>query len=156
MSPPWRVEERRGKVAELHQASASLVGSDGVEPLARRVRFLHAINVGVVIGSAQPGTDVDEGRAARAGLEIVRRRSGGGAVLVGPNEVLWIDLIIPRDDPLWQDDVGRAFWWLGDLWSGALADCGAGPRRGVARRTSAIAVVEPGLLRRPRSGGSDH
>jgi lipoate-protein ligase A len=80
----------------------------------------------VVIGSGQPGTDIDEGRAARAGLEIVRRRSGGGAVLVGPNEVLWIDLIIPRDDPLWQDDVGRAFWWLGDLWSGALATAGRG------------------------------
>ncbi len=70
--------------------------------------------------SAQPDADV------RAGIDIdvVRRRSGGGAVLVVPGEVLWIDVIVPSGDPLWADDVGRAFHWLGDVWAAALAERG--------------------------------
>jgi lipoate---protein ligase len=124
VSPPWRFEERWGKVAGLHDGSASLVGSDGIGALVRRVRLLHATNVGVVLGSGQPGSDVDGSRAERAGVEVVRRRSGGGAVLVGPGRVAWIDVIIPRGDPLWSDDVGRAFWWIGDLWAEALASTG--------------------------------
>ena len=31
---------------------------------------------------------------------------------------------MPRDDPLWHPDVGRAFLWLGRAWQRALAACG--------------------------------
>jgi lipoate-protein ligase A len=118
------VTEQWGEVAGLHAASASLVGPDGTGALGRRVRLLHAIDVGVVLGSAQPAGHVDLLRARSAGVEVVRRRSGGGAVLVGPGRVLWIDVIVPSGDPLWQDDVGRAFWWLGDRWAEALESAG--------------------------------
>jgi lipoate-protein ligase A len=124
VSPPWRVTEQWGKVAGLHAASASLLGPDGADPLRRRVRLLHATDVGVVLGSAQPAGDVDLLRARAAGVEVVRRRSGGGAVLVGPGRVLWIEVIVPRGDPLWHDDVGRAVWWLGDVWVEALETAG--------------------------------
>ena len=57
-------------------------------------------------------------------IPVVRRRSGGGAVLVGPGEVLWVDVLLPARDPLWEDDVGRSFHWLGQAWVDALAAVG--------------------------------
>jgi hypothetical protein len=36
--------------------------------------------------------------------------------------VVWVDVVIPAEDPLWQADVGRAFWWLGSAWVLALTD----------------------------------
>jgi lipoate-protein ligase A len=126
LSPPWRVEEKWGTVAQLHAGSASLLGPDAVAVLDRQVWLLHATDVGVVIGSGQPAGDVDEERAHATGVSVVRRRSGGGAVLVGPGLVVWVDVIVPRGDPLWEEDVGRAFWWLGDVWASALVGIGLG------------------------------
>jgi lipoate-protein ligase A len=63
-------------------------------------------------------------RARSLGVEVVRRTSGGGAVLVGPGHGLWVDLVIPKGDALWDEDVGRATWWLGDAWARALAELG--------------------------------
>lgn len=45
-------------------------------------------------------------------------------MLVVPGELLWLDLVLPSDDDLWDEDVGRAFGWVGDLWHRALADVG--------------------------------
>ncbi len=79
---------------------------------------------GLVLGSTQPWDDVDHFAAAGAGLEVVRRRSGGGAVLVEPGALVWVDVVVPKGDPLWDDDVGRAFWWLGQVWAAALGVVG--------------------------------
>ena len=43
---------------------------------------------------------------------------------VHPTESLWVDVVIPRDDELWSDDIGRSMWWLGDAWNVALAAVG--------------------------------
>jgi lipoate---protein ligase len=74
----------------------------------------------VVLGSAQDRRAVDEARAAAAGVGVARRPSGGGAVLVGPGQGVWVDVVIPAGDPLWHDDVGRAMWWLGEEWRAAI------------------------------------
>jgi hypothetical protein len=49
-------------------------------------------------------------------------------VLVEPAAQLWIDLLLPAGDPLWSDDVGRAFLWLGQVWADALRDLGVEAR----------------------------
>jgi lipoate-protein ligase A len=97
----------------------------------------------LVLGSAQRGSVADAGACERAGVEIVRRRSGGGAVLVVPGELLWVDVVIPASDELWQHDVGRAFHWLGDVWQKALADCGVVTEvhRGALRRSDLSDLV---------------
>ena len=41
-----------------------------------------------------------------------------------PGGSWWVDVVIPHADPLWDDDVSRAFLWLGDAWAAALADVG--------------------------------
>ncbi|MEY2454843.1 MAG: lipoate---protein ligase [Acidimicrobiaceae bacterium] len=57
-----------------------------------------------------------------SGIEVVRRRSGGGAVYVEPGGTLWVDVVVPRGDDLWDDDVGRATYWLGAAWAAAIGE----------------------------------
>lgn len=81
----------------------------------------------VVLGAAQPEGDIDAARASRQGYEVARRRSGGGAVLVGPEECVWIDLVVPAGDSLWDHDVSRAAWWVGEVLGSALQGMGLEP-----------------------------
>jgi lipoate-protein ligase A len=74
-----------------------------------------------VIGSAQPESDFDPERLAKSGTDIVRRRSGGGAVLVAPGQQVWLDVYVPNDDELAHLDVGKSFYWLGEVFARALA-----------------------------------
>ena len=75
----------------------------------------------LVLGSSQKDEAVDWDRAAARNVDVVRRRSGGSAVLVEADSAVWVDLTIPTGDPLWDHDVGRAFHWLGAAWAGVLA-----------------------------------
>ena len=81
-------------------------------------------NTALVLGSAQP--EEIASKEITGGSAVVRRRSGGGAVLVAPDESVWIDVVIGRGDPLWDDDVNRAPLWLGEVWIAALASLGVG------------------------------
>lgn len=54
-------------------------------------------------------------------VEVCRRRSGGGLVVLRPGDV-WIDAVVPHGSPLHSDDVGRAFHWLGRAWLDALRE----------------------------------
>jgi lipoate-protein ligase A len=94
------------------------------EPTQRAIWVCDPSGPALVIGSAQPLEQVDRRACAEVGIPVVRRRSGGGAVLLVPGEILWVDLLIPPDDPLWQDDVGLASHWVGDAWASALGALG--------------------------------
>jgi len=41
-----------------------------------------------------------------------------------PDEIVWLDVVVPAGDPLWSDDVGEAMWWFGEVWADALRACG--------------------------------
>lgn len=109
----WAVERATGPAAELHARPFP-------DPASRTVAFLEPSRPAIVVGSAQPDSDVDGAAALAAGVDVARRRSGGGAVLVRPGALVWADVVLPAGDPLWDDDVGRAFLWLGDAWAEAL------------------------------------
>ena len=68
-----------------------------------------------MLGSTQAAPSVVDG-----GPAVVRRRSGGGAVLVTADDPLWVDVDLPAGDPLWSNDAGRSFLWLGRAWAAAL------------------------------------
>jgi lipoate-protein ligase A len=119
----WRVERVPGPAGTLH-----------ARPLAveRTLVWCDVERPAVVLGSAQR----DE-VTAPDGVDVVRRRSGGGAVLLVPGDVVWADVTIPAGDPLWESDVARAFWWVGDAWAAALRALGVDARvhRGAPVRT---------------------
>jgi lipoate-protein ligase A len=132
----WHFAELAGSAGELHHR-------DTVNA-PRTVTLCRVSRPALVLGSTQPDGDVDHVRATSAGLEVVRRRSGGGAVLVEPGALAWIEVYVSRDDPLWVPDVGRAFWWLGQAWSDALIAlgvAGAKVHRGAAVATTWSARV---------------
>ncbi len=78
----------------------------------------------VVLGSTQGESLLDIEECARRRIEVVKRRSGGGVVLVGSDLTVWLDVLLPRDHVLWDDDIGRATWWLGDTWAESLSELG--------------------------------
>jgi lipoate---protein ligase len=115
----WEVLRRAGSAAAFHGRALD-------DPLRRAVHVFEVERPALVLGSAQPDDVIDRAACEAAGVEVVRRRSGGGAVLVEPGGVVWVDVEVPRGDPLWHDDVGRATWWLGECWAAALHDLGVG------------------------------
>jgi lipoate-protein ligase A len=78
----------------------------------------------LVLGSTQPTQLVDVTALRERQVELARRRGGGGAVYLGPGEQLWVDVWVPRDDPLWLPDVSAAAEWVGAWWMAALAGSG--------------------------------
>ena len=113
----WRVDRIEGSARELH----------GRDPSGGREVWVHRpTGPALVLGSTQSDAVVDHRAAEAAGVEVVRRRSGGGAVLVEPGGVVWVDVVIPPGDPRWDDDVARATHWVGDAWARALVAVGVG------------------------------
>lgn len=110
----WTVERLRGPVSDLLEAA---------EPPAAAARLarIHTVErPGLVLGSTQRLEIADQGRAAAEGAEVLRRRSGGGAVLLSPGGQVWVDFFLPASDPLWHDDVAIAARWVGELWSAVI------------------------------------
>ncbi len=89
-------------------------------PAERALWLCSTENPVLILGSTQDQSDVLIDTAEASGIEIVRRRSGGGAVYVAPGESVWLDITISREDPLWQDDVSASMLWLGDVFVQAL------------------------------------
>lgn len=138
----WSVSRRRGSAAELHDL-------DLPDPASRAVWVLEPTRPALVLGSTQADAVADGDVLARRGIDLVRRRSGGGAVLLddagrlGHGWTRWIDLVLPRADALWVDDVGRSTDWLGDTWQRALGSLGiaASVHRGGLERTPSTSLV---------------
>jgi lipoate---protein ligase len=115
------VVTRRGSPVALHAAGMPTAADLG---RGLRAEWCDPDRPGLILGSAQRDDVVDAERCAFRQVEVGRRRSGGGAVLIVPEQMLWLDVLIGRDHPLWLDDVGRSMWWLGEVWAGALTSCG--------------------------------
>ena len=118
MTGAWDVIEERGTAADLHDGRLLI-------PDRRLLRVSSPVGPALVLGSTQVADDLDLDLAAALGVEVARRRSGGGAVLVWPGHQVWLDVGVPRSDPLWDVDIGRAAGWLGEAMAAALVGLGA-------------------------------
>lgn len=121
-SSAWVVERHGGPAGALHAL-------DPPSPARRTLWVLEPDRPALVLGSTQRPAPGMSARLAAEGIDLVVRRSGGGAVLLVPGEVAWLDLVVPRHDPLWDDDVHRAAAWVADAWVAALAALGVPARR---------------------------
>ncbi|NCX60600.1 MAG: lipoate--protein ligase family protein [Actinobacteria bacterium] len=124
---------RRSCTRGVEAVSAHRLVTSAGELHARPISTAAAVEVlridrsAVVLGSTQSFDLVDAERAAELGFDVVRRRSGGGVVILQQYDHLWVDVTVPRGHRLWHDDVERATWWLGEVWCDALTETiGAG------------------------------
>lgn len=117
----WHIAHLRGEAATFHARTPDVsVGGP------RQAWVFDVARPALALGSAQRDAAVDGRVAAALGIDLVHRRSGGGAVLMLPGEIVWVDLVIARDDARWDDDIGRSMHWVGHAWSAALASLGVG------------------------------
>jgi len=113
----WEVEHHRGDAATFHDRPVE-------EGTGRSVWWFEVERPTVVLGSTQQRDVVDLDRLERSGVELARRRSGGGAVWLAPGDATWVDLVIPARDPLWDDDVSRSSRWVAEAWVRCLESLG--------------------------------
>lgn len=116
-SAGWPVEHHRGSAAEFH-------GRPVPEPHGPALWWFEVERPAVVLGSTQRFDVVDGEAAVAAGVEVAKRRSGGGAVFLDPGDALWIDVLLPATDRRWEADVGRSFRWLGEAWTRVVHELG--------------------------------
>ena len=114
----WQIDRQRGSARGFHALDPSDVDQ-------RSVWIFEVESPALALGSSQPESDVDHDLAGRLGIDTFQRRSGGGAVFMGPGACVWIDIVLPAGDPLWTDDVSLAPLWLGEVWATALTEVGA-------------------------------
>jgi len=112
----WRVHNVRTTAGEQHGRDLAA---------ERSVWNVDVAAPAIVLGSRQTESELDLEACVAAGVEVVRRRSGGGMVFLSPENQIWLDVVIPKNDALWSDDVGRASWWVGEAWLGAVESLGA-------------------------------
>jgi len=118
----WKVERWSGSAADFHARPVP-------SPAEPAIWVFDVDRPALVLGSTQPDSVVDTVACAAAGIDVVRRRSGGGAVFLEPGDAAWIDVIVPSGHPLADPDVGRATWWLGEAWAAALTSLGVADAR---------------------------
>ena len=108
----WQRHDWQGTAADFHS----------LEPSSERgLWWCNVDTPALIVGSSQDVSAVDAVCAAEKGIDVVRRRSGGGIVFVHPSDSVWIDITIPRDDSLWVDDVAASMLWLGSVFVHALS-----------------------------------
>jgi lipoate---protein ligase len=76
----------------------------------------------LVLGRGSKVT-ADAAACEAAGVSVVRRSSGGGPVVWGP-DLLALDVIIPRGHPLHSDDVAESYRWLGEALAQVITELG--------------------------------
>lgn len=100
-------------VAGVHEAPMP-------DPVRREVWFVEPTDRAVVLGSTQRLGVLDFAEIGRRGLGVVRRHSGGGAVVVDASSLTWFDVFLPADDHRFERDVSASAVWLGEAVAEAL------------------------------------
>ena len=117
LTQPWAVEERFGRAVDLFSAGSW----EQIDSPTLRVLKVSAPTI--VAGSSQSFDVADLEACAAAGVDVVRRRSGGGAVWLD-HDMVWVDVFVPAGHHRWDADIGRSMWWLGEAWTQALTASG--------------------------------
>ncbi|MBN0988129.1 lipoyl protein ligase domain-containing protein [Amphritea pacifica] len=94
-----------------------------------QVLFWQYDRAAVIMGCSQRPDEGQMRRSEAAGFAMIRRRSGGGAVLAGP-WMLSVTVFIPPEHPVAKQNIIEIFSWLEQIWIAALRACNV-PCKGV-------------------------
>ncbi len=109
----WSITESVGAAGPFHEKRPT-------EDTGPQVWIHRPVVPTLVLGSSQPSGVVNDEEANRRGVDVCRRRSGGGLVYIAPDTDCWIDLIIPSTSKLFDVDIAKAFHWVGAHWAKTL------------------------------------
>lgn len=110
---------------EGRPADALTSGVDPTSVAQGVVRLVRPTEPTLVLGSTQDPSVVNRDAVERDGVCVARRSTGGGAVLVLPDDgSVWIDVLLPKWPRLVPTDVVASMLWFGDAWRSALARFG--------------------------------
>ncbi len=115
-----RLVRERGSAASFHARPFP-------EPPSPQIWVFEVERPAIVLGSTQDEAVLDLAACAAAGIEVVRRRSGGGVVLLEPGRIVWFDVVVPAEQLHGVgvgDDVRASMSWLGGHISDALTELG--------------------------------
>lgn len=112
-----RIVSEAGLASEIHASPMLYVDE-------RTARFVEVTRSALVLGSSQNPSQVSKAPLERFNAELVIRKSGGGAVFLSPMGQLWVDIAIPKTDPLFHGDVGKSFMVIGEIFMEALSSLG--------------------------------
>lgn len=131
------------ELVEFTESPRTFHGREIPDAPAPQVWWNRLTESALVLGSTQRATEVvDDAACIAAEVDVVRRRSGGGAVLLIPGQVVWFDVIIPNDrSDLLGGDVHAPMLWLGERLARVLAPLADGE----------ITVKGPGMVSTPWS-----
>lgn len=108
----WKTKHLDLEASEHHKQS---------EPTGQReVCSINPTLSAIVLGSSQSSDLVLHDSLEADGVDFVVRRSGGGIVHLVPEHFLWIDISLPKTDPLYEEDVAKASIWVGKVWKEVL------------------------------------
>lgn len=122
----YQLVRTRADAASFHRRTVPV-------PAPRELWWHEVDRPALVLGSSQSVDVVDHDECRRSGVEVVRRRSGGGAVLLVPGEVTWLDVIVPAGAPGWSADVHGPMVWLGEHLAAVFGSIEPGSRFEVHR-----------------------
>jgi lipoate-protein ligase A len=114
--------DRQAPVRQLALSEAVLdeVGRNGGPPTLRIYGWPGSV---MLLGAGQPSSSVDQTACDRFGIPLLRRMSGGTAVLHDENTIS-LQLTLPAEHPLVSDDIHRNFRWFSEFLITALERLG--------------------------------
>ena len=107
-------------VAEVWSPAESLHAWDPPTESILTVRRCRPTAPAVVLGSRQDESLIDPWALAQTGLGLVRRKSGGGLVLVDDALAIWVDVWIPHRPGTVTADVRASMELVGRAWATVL------------------------------------
>jgi lipoate-protein ligase A len=114
--------DRQPAVLQLALSEAVLdeVGRNGGPPTLRIYGWPGKT---MLLGAGQSSSAIDRDACERLGIPLLRRMSGGTAVL-HDSQTISLQLTLPAGHPLVSDDIHRNFRWFSELLMAALAHLG--------------------------------
>lgn len=114
-----------------HAPRAALAADEALLDAAPAERWYVVDRPAIVVGLGlhrRVAEVLDLERCARAGLEVLQRRAGGGAVLLDQH-LLCYAVALPLPHPLAPDDLTASYRWLGERFAAGLQQLGVPARR---------------------------
>jgi lipoate-protein ligase A len=84
----------------------------------------------LVLGNGQPDAVVDLDACSASSIEVLRRTSGGTAVLADQH-LLSMEVALPTSHPLAQGDIVHGYQWIGELFAQTLQVLGVPEARAI-------------------------